>query len=169
MKVVLRLAALLVLLTVTHSTLSLEAADTQAAVPAPPIAKKVPKVTEINGRKLVDEYFWLRDKPNPDVKAYLDAENAYTDGVMKPTEAFQKKLYDELLGRIKETDVDVPYKYGDYLYYSRTETGKQYPIRCRRKGSMEAPEERSRGSRLPRLADRRVSGERRRKSAGVLH
>src|SRR4051794_28817321 len=141
MKVVLRLAALLVLLTVTHSTLSLESADATAATPAPPIAKKVPKVTEINGRKLVDDYAWLRDKPNPDVKAYLDAENAYTDGVMKPTEAFQKKLYDELLGRIKETDVDVPYKYGDYLYYSRTETGKQYPIRCRRKGSMEAPEE----------------------------
>jgi oligopeptidase B len=141
MKVVLRLAALLVLLTVTHSTLSLEAADTRAAVPAPPIAKKVPKVTEVNGQKLMDDYFWLRDKPNPDVKAYLDAENVYTDAVMKPTEPFQKKLYDELLGRIKETDVDVPYQYGDFFYYSRTESGKQYPIRCRRKGSMEAPEE----------------------------
>src|SRR5437660_9803202 len=141
MKVVLRLAALLVLLTVTHSTLSLEAADTQAAVPAPPLAKKISKVTEINGRKLVDDYFWLRDRSNPDVKAYLDAENAYTDAVMKPTEPFQKKLYDELLGRIKETDVDVPYKYGDYVYYSRTEAGKQYQIRCRKKGSLDAPEE----------------------------
>ena len=90
---------------------------------------------------MVDNYFWLRDKPNPEVRAYLEAENAYTDAVMKPTEAFQKKLYDEMLGRIKETDVEVPYKEGDYFYYVRTEAGKQYPIRCRRKGSMEAPEE----------------------------
>jgi oligopeptidase B len=105
------------------------------------VAKKIPKATEINGRKLVDNYFWLRDKQNPDVRAYLDAENAYTDAVMKPTEALQKKLYEEMLGRIKETDVEVPYKDGGYFYYVRTEQGKQYPIRCRRKGSMDAPEE----------------------------
>jgi oligopeptidase B len=135
------LAIALVLLTVTHSTLPLDAADKPSAAPAPPIAKKVPKVTEINGRKLVDDYFWLRDKQNPDVKAYLDAENAYTDALMKPTEHLQKKLYDEMLGRIKETDVEVPYKYGDYLYYSRTEAGKQYPIRCRKKGTVDSPEE----------------------------
>src|SRR5438105_8847884 len=121
--------------------LRLSPADDSSSLPAPPIAKKVPKLTEINGHKLVDNYFWLRDKKNPEVKAYLDAENAYTDAVMKPTEPFQKKLYDELLGRIKETDVDVPYKYGNYVYYSRTEAGKQYPIRCRRKGSIDAPEE----------------------------
>jgi protease II len=89
----------------------------------------------------VDNYFWLRDKKNPEVKAYLDAENAYTDTVMKPTEALQKKLYDEMLSRIKETDVEVPYKEGGYFYYVRTEAGKQYPIRCRKKGSMDAPEE----------------------------
>jgi oligopeptidase B len=118
--------------------LVLTAADT---LPAPPVAKKVPHVTDINGHKLTDNYFWLRDKPNPEVRAYLEAENAYTDAVMKPTEPFQKKLYDEMLGRIKETDVDVPYKEGDYFYYVRTEAGKQYPIRCRRKGSMDAPEE----------------------------
>lgn len=137
----LRLALALVILSVIQTTTALNAADAPSAVPTPPVAKKIPKITEINGRKLVDDYFWLRDKQNPDVKAYLDAENAYTDGVMKPTENLQKKLYDEMLGRIKETDVEVPYKYGDYLYYSRTEAGKQYPIRCRRKGSMEAPEE----------------------------
>lgn len=108
---------------------------------APPIAKKVPKVTEINGRKLVDNYFWLRDKPNPEVKAYLESENAYTDAQMKPTEDFQKKLYAEMLGRIKETDVEVPYKDGGYFYYTRSEAGKQYGIRCRKKGSMDAPEE----------------------------
>jgi oligopeptidase B len=116
------------------------AADT-APLPAPPVAKKVPKVTEINGRKLVDNYFWLRDKQNPEVKAYLEAENAYTDAVLKPTAPLQTKLYDEMLGRIKETDVDVPYKEGNYFYYSRTEAGKQYQIRCRKKGSLDAPEE----------------------------
>src|SRR5262249_4810752 len=120
------MAVLLILLSVSYTTLTLEAADAPSAPPVPPAAKKVPKVTEINGHKLVDNYFWLRDKKNPEVKTYLDAENAYTDAVMKPTEPLQKKLYDELLNRIKETDVDVPYKYGDYLYYARTETGKQY-------------------------------------------
>src|SRR6266853_947122 len=119
----------------------LPAADTSSSLPAPPVAKKEPKVTEINGQKLVDNYFWLRDKKNPDVQAYLDAENVYTDAVMKPTEPLQKKLYDEMLSRIKETDVEVPYKEGGYFYYARTEAGKQYGIRCRKKGSMDAPEE----------------------------
>ncbi len=107
----------------------------------PPVAKKLPKITEIHGRKLVDNYYWLREKANPEVKAYLEAENAYTDGIMKPTEALQKRLYDEMLGRIKETDVNVPYREGEYFYYSRTEKGKQYSIQCRKKGSLEAPEE----------------------------
>src|SRR5256884_9030033 len=110
-------------------------------LPAPPVAKKIPKTTEINGPTLVDNYYWLREKKNPDVKAYLEAENAYTDAVMKPTEALQKKLYDEMLSRIKETDVEVPYKDGGYFYYTRTEAGKQYAIRCRKKGSMDASEE----------------------------
>jgi oligopeptidase B len=116
------------------------AADT-GLLPAPPVAKKIPKVTEIHGVKLVDNYYWLRDKSNPEVRAYLEAENAYTAAVMKPTEPFQKKLYGEMLSRVKETDVEVPYKTGQYFYYARTEAGKQYPIRCRRKGSMQAPEE----------------------------
>jgi oligopeptidase B len=117
------------------------AANKFASPPVPPTAKRVPNVTEVNGHKLVDNYYWLRDKTNPEVKAYLESENAYTDAVMKPTEPLQKQLYDEMLGRIKETDVEVPYKKGDYFYYTRTEAGKQYPIRCRRKGSMDAPEE----------------------------
>src|SRR6266478_2961197 len=119
----------------------LPAADTSSSLPAPPVAKREPKVTEINGQKLVDNYFWLRDKKNPGVKAYLDAENVYTDAVMKPTEPLQKRLYDEMLSRIKETDVEVPYKEGDYFYYARTEAGKQYGIRCRKKDSLNAPEE----------------------------
>jgi oligopeptidase B len=116
------------------------AAD-NSSLPQPPAAKKVPKVTEIHGIKMVDNYFWLRDKPNPEVKAYLDAENVYTDAVMKATEPFQKKLYAEMLGRVKETDVEVPYKEGEYFYYTRTEAGQQYQIRCRKKGSMDATEE----------------------------
>jgi len=120
------------------SALLLTAADN---LPAPPVAKKVPHVSEVDGRTLTDNYFWLRDKPNPEVRAYLEAENAYTDAVMKPTEPFQKKLYDEMLSRVKETDVDVPYREGDHFYYTRVEAGQQYPIRCRKKASMDAPEE----------------------------
>src|SRR5579872_83962 len=114
------------------------AADTP---PAPPVAKKIPHVTEINGHKMVDNYAWLREKTNPEVRAYLEQENAYTDSIMNPTEPLQKKLYDEMVGRIKETDVEVPYREGDYFYYTRTEAGKQYPIRCRKKASDDAPEE----------------------------
>jgi oligopeptidase B len=125
---------------VLGSVIVLTAADT-GILPSPPVAKKVAHLSEVNGHKMVDDYSWLRDKPNPDVRAYLEAENTYTEAVMKPTEPFQKKLYSEMLGRIKETDVEVPYKEGDYFYYVRTEKGKQYPIRCRRKGSMDAPEE----------------------------
>ncbi len=125
---------------VVGSVMGLTGADA-GTLPTPPVAKKVPHVTEVNGHRMEDNYFWLRDKPNPEVRAYLEAENAYTDAVMKPTEAFQKKLYGEMLGRIKETDVEVPYREGDYFYYTRTEAGKQYGIRCRRKGSMEGAEE----------------------------
>ncbi|MGA8152301.1 MAG: S9 family peptidase [Terriglobales bacterium] len=132
-----RCAVLSVLLGLT--VLGLLAAD-NVSLSTPPVAKRVPHVTEINGRKLEDDYFWMRDKKNPEVRAYLEAENAYNDAVMKPTEPLQKKLYDEMLSRIKETDVDVPYQEGDYFYYSRTEAGKQYQIRCRKKASLEAAE-----------------------------
>jgi oligopeptidase B len=127
---------------VVGSVVGLTGADT-GKLPGPPVAKKVPHFTEINGHRLEDDYFWLRDKPNPEVRAYLEAENAYTDAVMKPTEAFQKKLYGEMLGRIKETDVEVPYREGDYFYYTRTEAGKQYAIRCRQKVSDGIPDTRA--------------------------
>src|SRR5436190_4531214 len=107
---------------------------------SPPLAKRVPKIDVIQGEKRQDDYFWLRQKDHPDVLEYLRAENAYTDEVMKPTEAFQEALYRELLGRIKEDDQSVPYRRGDWLYYSRTEKGKQYAIHCRKKGP-EGPEE----------------------------
>jgi oligopeptidase B len=118
------------------------AADT-TRLPKPPVAKIVPHVTEVNGHKMVDNYYWLRDKPNPEVRAYLEAENAYTDAVMKPTEGFQQKLYGEMLSRVKETDVNVPYREGDYFYYERTEAGKQYPIMCRQKVSDGMPDTRA--------------------------
>ena len=107
----------------------------------PPVAKKIPHTTEVHGTTLRDDYFWMRDKKNPEVISYLEAENAYTAAVMKPTEGLQERLYKEMLARIKETDTNVPYREGGYLYYTRTEQGKQYPTFARRKGSMDAPEE----------------------------
>jgi oligopeptidase B len=107
----------------------------------PPIAKKIPHVTQIHGYTLKDDYFWLREKQNPEVIKYLEAENAYTEEVMKPLKDFQEGLYKEMLGHIKQTDLSVPSRIGDYYYYSRTEEGKQYPYQCRKKGSMEALEE----------------------------
>jgi oligopeptidase B len=116
-------------------------AQTDSSIPQAPVAKKVEKKTELHGEELIDSYFWLREKSNPEVVAYLEAENAYTNAVMKPTEDFQTALYKEMLARIKETDANVPYKYGDYFYYTRTEQGKQYPIYARKRGSLAASEE----------------------------
>ncbi len=113
----------------------------QSGASQPPVAKKLPHVTDIHGYKLTDDYFWLRQKSNPDVTAYLEAENAHTEDVMKPTKALQETLYKEMLGRIKQTDLTVPSRIGEYVYYSRTEEGKQYPYMCRKKGGMEGAEE----------------------------
>ncbi|MBZ5627917.1 MAG: S9 family peptidase [Acidobacteriia bacterium] len=121
------------------STLAVSADKTEA--PKPPIAKVVPKDVTVHGDTRIDNYFWLRDKQNPEVAAYLNAENSYADAVMNGTAALQESLYKELLGHIKQTDVQVPYREGGYWYYSRTEEGKQYPIYCRKAGSLEAPEQ----------------------------
>jgi oligopeptidase B len=123
-------------------TAAAENANT-AASPAstPPVAKKVHTENHINGGTLVDDYHWLRDKSNPEVAQYLEGENAYADAVMKPTDALQKKLYDEMVSHIKETDVNVPYREGGYFYYSRWEAGKQYPIFARKKSVLDAPEQ----------------------------
>src|SRR5260370_30758874 len=107
---------------------------------APPVAKKVHTENHINGGTLADDYHWMREKSNPEVAQYLEAENAYADSVMKPTEGLQKKLYDEMVSHIKETDVSVPYREGGYTYYSRWEAGKQYQIHARKKGA-DAPEQ----------------------------
>ncbi len=112
-----------------------------AAAFGPPVAPKHPQVSELHGDKRRDDYAWLRKKGTPEVTRYLQAENAYTATVMRPTEALQQKLYAEMLGRIQETDLTVPTREGGYLYYVKTEQGKQYGAHARRKGSMDAPEE----------------------------
>jgi len=105
------------------------------------MAEKKTKTTNIHGVTLVDDYFWMREKSNPSVLAHLKAEDAYAESLMKHTAPLQEKLYNEMLSHIKQTDTNVPYRDGGYFYYSRTEEGKQYPIFCRKKGSLEAPEE----------------------------
>jgi oligopeptidase B len=116
-------------------------AMTVSAQPAPPAAAKKPQTFEKFGDKRVDDYFWLREKSNPEVIDYLKAENAYTQSVLGPLKEFQDTLYKDMLSRIKETDENVPYRKGEYWYYSRTEQGKQYSIYCRKKGSLDAKEE----------------------------
>ena len=108
---------------------------------SPPVAPKKPKIIEIQGDKIVDNYFWLREKTNPEVLQYLNAENAYAEKWLAHTKELQEKLYNEMLSRIKETDLSVPAKDGQYFYYEKTEKGKQYPVLFRKKGSLEAPEE----------------------------
>jgi oligopeptidase B len=119
-------------------TVSLIAADPTIQ---PPVAKTVPKTMTVLGDTRVDNYFWLRDRKDPDTVKYLEDENRYTAAMMKSTDGLQSKLYSEILGRIKQTDLSVPVKRDNYFYYSRTEEGKQYPIYCRKQGSLDAPEE----------------------------
>ena len=138
-----RIALLFLILAIPALTFfRVSAQDGNSAMMQPPSTEKKPKITEINGDRLIDNYFWLREKTNPAVIAHLEAENAYAAAVMKPTEALQDKLYNEILSHIKQTDTNVPYRWGRHLYYSRTEEGKQYPIFCRRQaGDATAKEE----------------------------
>src|SRR6202035_357480 len=112
-----------------------------SGAPQPPVARRQPVEHAVHGDRLVDDYAWLRDKNNPEVIAYLNAENAYTDSLLRGTERFQEKLYQEMLGRILQTDLSVPYRLRGYLYFARTEEGKQYQLHCRRRDAEEAPEE----------------------------
>ena len=100
-------------------------------LPEPPRARVAPTRLETHGVVRVDDYYWLRERDNPDVTAYLEAENEYTRAVMASTEPLQATLFDEIKGRIKQTDMSVPYREGDYTYYSRYEDGREYPIYCR--------------------------------------
>src|SRR5205085_4973148 len=108
---------------------------------SPPVAPRAEHREVRHGATVVDPYFWLREKSNPKVVQYLEAENAYTEAQTRHLKPFADALYTEMLSHIKQTDLSVPVRRGAYYYYSRTEEGKQYPIQCRRKGDMTAPEE----------------------------
>src|SRR5882757_4709700 len=103
--------------------------------PQPPLAARKPVEHCLHGDLRVDDYAWLREKDNPDVIRHLEAENAYTKAVLQPTEAFQEKLYQEMLSRIQQTDLTVPYQLRGYSYFTRTLEGKQYPLHYRRPDS----------------------------------
>jgi len=107
----------------------------------PPIAEKKPRELTIHGDTRMDPYYWLRERNDPEVIAYLEAENAYREAVMKESKPLEDKLYEEMVGRIKQEDASVPYRENGYYYYVRYEEGKEYPIYCRKKGSLEAAEE----------------------------
>lgn len=109
--------------------------------PQPPVTPVVEHRETRFGTTVVDNYFWLRDKSNPEVIKYLEQENVYTEAMTKGLKPFEDVLYNEMLSHVKQTDLSVPVRRGDYLYYSRTEEGKQYPIQCRKKGSLDAKEE----------------------------
>jgi len=135
------LVTLSFLLMITDAPFAVPQAAGDAALPQPPVAKKLPKVDVLHGDRRVDDYYWLREKSNPEVISYLEAENAFTAAVLKPTEAFQESLYKEMLARIKQTDLSVPVRDHGFLYYSRTVEGKQYPIYCRKTLAPDAPEQ----------------------------
>ncbi|HEX6088968.1 MAG TPA: S9 family peptidase [Gemmatimonadales bacterium] len=117
------------------------AAAGNGAAPLPPVARVIPRVDTLFGDVRVDNYFWMREKDDPAVLEHLKAENAYTEASLRHLEPLREQLYREILGRVKETDLSVPYRDGEYWYYTRTEQGKPYPIHARKKGSTDAPEE----------------------------
>ncbi len=106
-----------------------------------PVASKKKHTTLLHGDTLIDNYFWLRERENPEVIAYLNAENAYKDSVMAPLKPLREELFNEIKARVKEEDESVPYKEGAYYYYTRYEKGGEYPIYCRKKGTLKAQEE----------------------------
>ncbi len=108
---------------------------------APPRAEKIPKKLTIHGHTRIDNYYWLNQRENPKVIEYLKAENRYKNAMMKHTEKLQKRLYKEIIGRIKKTDMSVPYLDNGYYYYTRYEKDQEYPIYARKKGGLDAEEE----------------------------
>ncbi len=107
----------------------------------PPVAAVTPQELTIHDHTRIDNYYWLREKEDPAVLAHLEAENAYTQAMMAHTAVLQQQLYDEMVGRIQETDSSAPVRHGGFYYYTRTEAGQQYAIHCRKQGSLDAPEE----------------------------
>jgi len=135
-----QLAGILVLLLiVTGCQASYEKDEVESM--EPPRAKVSSKELEIHGHTRIDNYHWLKERENPEVIEYLEAENRYTETTLAHTADFQEALFEEIKGRIKPDDTSVPYREDDYLYYSREEQEKEYPIYCRKRGSLEAAEE----------------------------
>jgi oligopeptidase B len=117
------------------------ASDVVAQGPMPPVAPTRPHSFDFHGKRIEDPYFWMKDKTDAQVIKYLQEENAYREQVTKDLKPLEDKLYDEILSHIQQTDLSVPVRDGGYYSYSRTETGKQYPIYCRKKESLDAAEE----------------------------
>ena len=134
-----------VFLMISPLTAAVAAADAPTSLnpdaAKPPVTERKPKIVGLHGDKIEDPFFWLREKTNPAVIDHLKAENAYTAAVMAPFKPFEDALYKEMLGRIKQTDVSAPYFQRGYWLYQRTEEGKQYRVLCRKKGTLDAPEE----------------------------
>ncbi len=128
-------------LTLIVTTMALLSLAGCAGDPAPPTAKQIPHELTAHGQTRVDEYYWLRERDNPDVVRYLEDENAYLQQVMAPTEALQDELFEEMIGRIEPDDASVPRFSRGYWYYTRYVEGGEYALHCRREGTMEAPEE----------------------------
>jgi oligopeptidase B len=126
------LAMTILPLPVTAATPADAAATPAPAAPAAPVAPRRAHVSTWHGEAVSDPWFWLREKENPEVRAYLEAENAYTEAMTRPVAAFAASLYDEMLARVKQTDLGVPQRRGAFCYYQRTVEGLQYPIRARR-------------------------------------
>ena len=122
-------------------TQSSKPATAEAQLLSAPIAKQIPVGTTLHGDTRTDNYAWLRQKEKPEVLAYLNAENAYAEAILKPTELLQEKLYQEMLSRIQQTDLTVPYSLRGFQYFTRTEEGKQYPIHLRRRSAENSSDE----------------------------
>ena len=120
-----------------------QAPTTSPAAPTltPPMAAVRPHRFDEHGNVRIDQYYWLKDRSNPEVIKYLEDENAYTKAVMAHTQALQDRLYEELKGRVLQNDQSVPFREGTYFYYTRLVEGKDYPIYARKRGSVSAPEE----------------------------
>jgi oligopeptidase B len=136
------------------------------------MVKRIPTTLETHGHGRIDDYYWLRERDNPEVIKYLNDENAFAAKELAHAQDFERKLFKEIKARIKQTDMSVPYKRDDYFYYTRYEEGKEYPIYARKRGVLDAAEEIMLDVNLLAVGHdfffrRRHGGERGTESAGV--
>lgn len=133
--------SIIITLSIFYITISCTDKKITKFTATPPVAEKIPKELKIHNNSRIDNYYWLNQRDNPKVIDYLKAENSYLDTMMSHTNDFQKSLFDEIVGRIKQTDESVPYKDNGYFYYRRYKEGKEYPIYCRKKENLDSEEE----------------------------